>query len=211
MLVLFNLPFIIANLARHGSIDNWRYSYAFHVERELSIDTLLGVWSIWLGYPAIEVYAGYITLVLMAFVLFFRPSLPLAHKGAALCMTALLFNRVYSPQFHLWFIPFLIIAIASEPRARALIITALLVLLEVFNITIFPFLFVHLMDNSWGLVSKTNPFTAIASLLVVGRGMVLFVLICLLLAKKEPEHARGACGGGDLGHGTHAADRGAGP
>ncbi len=135
-----NAPFLIAAY-REGTVSNWLAPYLFHARRPLYWDTLLGVGQIWLGPLPWERHAGLWSLVLMVGAIVVKPSMPIEAKGVLICLAAVVFNRIYSTQFNLWFYPLLILAAlgASEARRNALLL--LMVLLDVLNVMVFPVTF----------------------------------------------------------------------
>jgi len=106
-----NLITAVFAYLQNGEIKNLLYPYLYHLKRPLYFDTLLGVWSIWYYTPLIEAFADKISLAFMLAVCLFKPRQSLEIKIILLCVAMLLFNRVYSTQFHLWFYPFLILFI----------------------------------------------------------------------------------------------------
>lgn len=80
-----------------------------------------------------------LSLGLVLFVLLARPAMRLEAKAVLVCLAGLAFNRFYSTQFHLWFYPFLIALVLTNPdllRARRLAVVA--VVLDVLNVFVYP-------------------------------------------------------------------------
>ncbi len=194
-----NLPFLLGALSATGSIENWTYPYFFHAERPLYWDTVLGVGQIWLGTLPWERYAGLWTLALMGLAVLVRPRLDLETKGVLVCLAAVVFNRIYSVQFNLWFYPLLILsALRRDERPRRQLL-AFLVLLDVLNVIVFPFAFtpaVAEMNGFWPLAARAQggPWTVVFSLAILVRALVVVALGAFLLSlpavdREEPENA----------------------
>jgi hypothetical protein len=153
--IAVNAPFVILSYALRGNLDAWAYPYRFHMQRPLYWDTLLGVGQLWLGPLSFEKYASLVSLVLLAAVLLARPAMSLEYKATLACIAGLVVNRVYSPQFHLWFYPLLLLGMAQEvgPAFRRLLATY--VTLDVLNVIVYPITFAHTM-----LEVQTKPYAA---------------------------------------------------
>lgn len=137
-----NLPFILMGYAKNGSADNWLATYLFHVQRPLFWDTVLGVIHLWWGVFEWEKYASLWSAGLMLFFLFFRPLQKFETKAILILVGALIFNRIYSTQFHLWFTPlwlFLMAQEKSEKQFKNLLF--LYIFLDVVNVLVYPFAF----------------------------------------------------------------------
>jgi hypothetical protein len=180
-----NLPFILVSLGLHGNIDQWWSTYAFHLNRPLYWDTLLGVGQMWWGTFDFEVYASYWTLALVCLALFLKPKMPVEAKGVLICIAAIIFNRVYSTQFHLWFYPFLILfAMQQTERVWKLLIGVFLVL-DMLNVFVYPFSFTYaLMEmKNFGLSSaaqRGGVWTVLFSLAIFMRTLVLAYLVFII-------------------------------
>lgn len=185
VLLLFNAPILITAYQRE-SLSTWWQTYAFHQNRPLYWDTLLGVWDIWFGYPWIELYAGYWSLALVFLVLLYRPTMPLAVKGALICMAGIVFNRVYSTQFHLWFYPLVLIFAAQLSRRALLGVLGTLVVLDLLNVTVYPFTFAKTLseiDTFAPLQARSlgGVWTVVFSSAICLRTVVLVFLAALLV------------------------------
>ncbi|HKU39862.1 MAG TPA: hypothetical protein VJR89_17000 [Polyangiales bacterium] len=176
-----NGPFLLGGLLAHGNIDNWLYTYTYHAERKLSADTVLGVGELWFGRLAFETYATYWSLALMLAAIVLRPLQPLAYKVVLVGIAAVLLNRIYSPQFNLWFYPFLLLIILEARPRRALWLIGLFALLDVLNVRVYPFDFTSALNE----IGKFRPYrgawkggeaTKLFSICVMLRFAVLLVL-----------------------------------
>lgn len=139
--LVINVPFIIMGLTEKGNFANWSATYLFHVKRALYWDTPLGVLTLWFGYIPFEHYASLFSLVLMFVFFFIKPKLDVIAKTIIITAAALVFNRAYSTQFHLWFIPLCLVYLGYTPRKSLMIF--LIVSLEVLNIFVYPFSFTY--------------------------------------------------------------------
>lgn len=145
-----NGPFLIAGWLLHGSVQHWLDTYLFHVERRLAPDTVLGVIALWIGPVSVERHAAWLSLGLAGLVLLTRRRMPLSTKFVLVCGALLLCNRVYSPQFHLWFLPFALLVAAQHTGAQRMLLVGLLGLVDVANIAIFPFLYAGVVAEVQG-------------------------------------------------------------
>jgi uncharacterized membrane protein len=107
--VAINLPFALINL------DGWAATYRFHSNRVGNFDS---IWN--LGFPSLD--SGTLNLLTAgltatAFVVALAVGwwrsrdtgvYPMLEVAAAMVAAFLLFNKVHSPQFTLWLLPFLV-------------------------------------------------------------------------------------------------------
>lgn len=182
-----NLPFLLGALG-NGTLSHWSDPYLFHARRPLYWDTLLGVGQIWLGALPWEQYAGAWSLVLMLAAVAVRPAMPLAQKGVLVLLAAVVFNRIYSTQFNLWFYPLLILAILGEEGARRRLLIALAVALDVLNVLVFPTTFTPAVAEMGGFFPFAardggGPATVAFSAVIVVRAMVVVALAACLLRR----------------------------
>jgi hypothetical protein len=188
-----NLPFVIAGLHRHDTLRMWTWPYEFHMRRPLYWDTVLGVLQMWLGDLPWERHAGTWSLGLMLLAIVLWPRQRLEAKAVLVCLAALVFNRVYSTQFHLWFYPFLLLEAAlSEPRRRFRLL-ALTAGLDVLNVVVYPLSFAlayREMQGFWSLSARQygGPGTALFSGAILLRAVGLVALAVLVLRDtRDPE------------------------
>lgn len=187
-----NVPFLLGALAATGSTHNWTYPYLFHAQRPLYWDTVLGVGQIWLGPLPWEQYAGIWTLALMVAVVLVRPGMGVETKGVLICLATVIFNRIYSCQFNLWFYPLLILTALRRPARERNTLAAMLVLLDLLNVIVFPFSFapaVAEMGGFWPFAAREQggPWTIIFSLAILVRALVIAVLAAYLLTRRDPD------------------------
>ena len=176
-----NLPFILLNYLRFGNVDNWLWTYVFHMRRPLYWDTLLGVGELWLGVLSWEKYAAYGSGLLVLATFLYRPRMAIEYKAVLSCVAALVCNRSYSTQFHLWFYPFLLLIACLEPKRQMVKYLALFVALDVTNILVYPFFFASSIQELHGFVPLGARFfgghqTILFSAAVCARSLFLIVL-----------------------------------
>ena len=184
------LPFLVPALAR-GTASFLLDPYLFHARRPLYWDTVLGVGQIWLGPLPWERHAGIWTLALMAACIVARPRLPLEAKGTLVCLAAVVFNRIYSTQFNLWFYPLLILFAVREPAERRRPILALFAALDLLNVLVFPTAFTPAVAEMGGFFPFAarqggGPWTVVFSAAIAVRALVVVALAAVLLRTPEP-------------------------
>jgi hypothetical protein len=185
--VMINAPFVIAAL-RDGDIAHWLAPYLFHARRPLYWDTLLGVGQIWLGPLPWERHAGVWSLALMLAAIAVRPALRIEPKGVLICLAAVFFNRIYSTQFNLWFYPLLVLAALDAAPARRRSLIALMAILDVLNVLVFPTTFTPAVAEMGGFFPFAardggGPWTVAFSWIIVARAVVIAALAAVLLRR----------------------------
>lgn len=180
-----NAPFLIAAW-REGTVYNWLAPYLFHARRPLYWDTLLGVGQIWLGPLTWERHAGLWSLGLMLAAVLVKPRMPIEVKGVLICLAAVLFNRIYSTQFNLWFYPLLILAAVEAGETRRSSLLLLLVLLDFLNVMVFPTTFTPAVAEMGGFFpfaarDAGGPWTIAFSWMIAARALVIVALGAVLL------------------------------
>jgi hypothetical protein len=187
-----NLPFILANLAIYGNIDNWLYPYRFHSNRAVAGDTILGLATMWFGELSVSDYSGLWTLGLVCAALVVKPRLRFEYRCLLICIAMLALNRIYSTQFNIWLYPFAILGAAYEGRERRLLLLSLLLGMDLVNVLVYPVLNVLI----WGELKSTGPLSAatnagiwtiIWSAAVVLRGTILIAMGVFVLRESSRE------------------------
>jgi hypothetical protein len=183
-----NLPFVALAWHRHHSLRHWLWPYRFHATRPLYWDTLLGVGQIWLGPLPFERYASLWSLGLIAAALVVRPRMRLEYKGTLVCIAAILVNRIHSTQFHLWFYPFLILGLMSEPAAVLRRVVPLVAAIDVLNVLVYPFAFAYAYSEMGGFEpfaarAAGGRWTAAFSIAIAARAL-LFAALALFLLRR---------------------------
>jgi hypothetical protein len=180
-----NVPFALGAYRETGSIANWLAPYVFHMRRPLYWDTLLGVGQIWLGPLPWERHAGLWSLGLMLLAVVIKPRMPIEDKGVLVCLAGVLFNRIYSTQFNLWFYPFLILAVLATGGRRRRDLVAVFVVLDVLNVIVYPFSFAGAVAEMGGFfpwsARESGPWTVVFSAAIALRTLAVTVLAALLL------------------------------
>ncbi len=183
--IVCNAPFMIGSIAKTGSLNNWLGTYTIHVNRGISMDTVLGVFKLWFGEMTLEGLANNITVFLITLAVVLRTNLKLEYKSVLIITAAIFCNRIYSPQFNLWFYPFLIFIIAQETKKRWLIFLGLYIAIDLVNITVFPFSFASAIIEMKGLapgLGKSGGFTTVIfSLSILLRAALLAAIFFLTL------------------------------
>jgi hypothetical protein len=157
----------------------------FHLRRPLYWDTLLGVGQIWLGPLPWERHAGLWSLGLMLLAVVIKPRMKIEDKGVLVCLAGVLFNRIYSTQFNLWFYPFLILGILASGGRRRRALVVVFVILDVLNVIVYPFSFAGAVAEMGGFfpwsARESGPWTVVFSAAIALRTLAVTVLAALLL------------------------------
>ena len=190
--VALNGPFAWLAWRRHGSFAALLAPWKFHMERPLYWDTLLGVGQIWLGPLPWERYGSWWTLGLVVLALLVVPRLRVEYKGVLLCIAAIVFNRIYSAQFHLWFYPFLLLGAITEDAGRRRKLLSVAAALDVLNVVVFPLSFTLCLEeiggfNPYAAMANGGFWTVVFSAAIVLRTVGLVALAGLLLRTPKPE------------------------
>jgi hypothetical protein len=146
----------------------------------------VGMAQLWLGYITWERWLAPAALLLLLLTLALRPSLPLTRKAVLLTIAMVICNRIYSPQFNLWFYPFLILHLLREPRRRMLTLVALYVVLDICNVLAYPFAFSRALDEMdsfsvFNAAERGGAWTILWSAAILLRCVVLIWLARLML------------------------------
>jgi hypothetical protein len=186
-----NVPFALMAYRETGSIANWLAPYVFHFRRPLYWDTLLGVGQIWLGPLPWERHAGLWSLGLMLMAVVVRPRMPIEYKGVLVCLAAVLFNRIYSTQFNLWFYPFLILGALADDEHRRRQMALAFVVLDVLNVIVYPISFAGAVSEMGGFfpwaARAGGPWTIAFSAAIALRTVVVAALAALILRRGRGE------------------------
>ena len=200
VLAAVNLPFLLLGWLERGSLDQWLATYSFHVRRHLYKDTVLGVVELWLGPFPPERWGSHLAGALVFLALWRGRRLPVERSAVLVCAASLLLNRVYSPQFHLWFYPFLLLAAASAPAREARWLLGLFLGLDLLNTLVYPAAFTLALPEVGGHLDagqgprSGGPWTVVFSLAVLARAALLLVLAGVLLRAPSPARGDAAVG-----------------
>lgn len=142
--LVINIPFIFLNITRYGSLEAWLSPFREQLNRFSYPDTIVGLINKFWPHIDVGIWPLVITIVVMSIVIALYRNINVIKKYILLCIAFLLFNTVYSPQFHLWFIPFMVLCLNEKPYTKITIIT-----LELLNIMIFPITFSWLWESAY--------------------------------------------------------------
>lgn len=193
-----NGPYLIGGLLAHGNVDHWIETYTFHANRRLGPDTVLGVFALWLGPSSIEHWASGFSMALAAVVLWTRRNMAFEPKFVLVCASLLVMNRVYSPQFNLWFMPFLLLTLAAQSGARRAWLAVPTLAIDFTTVAIFPFLYAIVVVElggglPWGgMAAVGGRFSELFTSAVFIRAFALLALMAGIYRVCGEEQARDA-------------------
>jgi hypothetical protein len=106
-----------------------------------------------------------------------------------LCISAIVFNRIYSAQFHLWFYPFLLLLAIDADDAARLRLIRLGIVLDLLNVAVFPLSFTLALAEMRGFepyaaVRSGAAFTVLFSAAIVARTVALVGLAAEILRSR---------------------------
>jgi len=108
--IAINLPFAVASPA------GWAATYRFHLERGPNIDSIWGLATASWSPERVGTVSTLLTVVTFAAVLAYAASrtrgeaaFPFLGASGALVVAFMLWNKVHSPQYVLWILPFLVL------------------------------------------------------------------------------------------------------
>ncbi len=184
-----NAPFALMDLHVHGSMQHFLYPYWFHAHRPLYWDTVLGVVTLWVGDLPFERAASLLSLLLMIAALAWRPSMRLEYKGTLVCLAALLLNRVYSPQFHLWFYPLILFGLALERGSAFRQLLAFFLVFDLLNFVVYPAVFPLVLERipmqAHAALLDHSIWTSVLTAAVIVRAVVIVAFAGFLLRRER--------------------------
>lgn len=179
--VALNGPFLLYGWLEDGSADAWLATYRFHLRRHLYWDTVLGVAQLWTGAIPWERHAAHLSGGLLLLAVFMGARRGIAVTAVLVGAATLVVNRVYSPQFHLWFAPFVLLLAAEAGARRARALLALFALVEVLNVVVYPLAFTRALLELGDFAvlaarERGGPWTIAFSVAVLARSAALAAL-----------------------------------
>jgi uncharacterized membrane protein len=118
-LSVFVIAFLAANLYfMVNNLSNWFYTYSFHVNRTANIDSIWGLISN--VFPSEVLYVNLISAGLFVFfyflVVYRKRDLDFFSLSFLLFLVFLIFNKIFSPQYLMWLLPFFVILFKSPNK-----------------------------------------------------------------------------------------------
>ncbi len=189
----FNVPFLALGWVERHSVYAMIAPYLFHQTRELYDDTLIAVVQSWIGPLPLQRWAGHLTGLGMLALCWITRDKPFAARAALIALAAMPFNRTYSPQFHLWFAPFVALVFAEAEGAPRWAVAWAWIALDVVSFLVYPITFTgRLAEKSGSPLAGIAPgtWTALFQTLVVLRVVAVLVLaVAVWRASREPAPA----------------------
>ena len=165
--IIVNIYFIIKNF------DGWLFFYTFNSLREPNPDSM---WGIIYRFSGIEIkLIGLISLVLFLilylFIIFYYRKKNIYYLGAASILLFLIFNKVFSPQYILWLLPFFILI----PKLNKISFYSLEISNLIVLFSILPWIFI---------IPKIDLFLNISQFFVIVRHIIMIYLVYFILKQQ---------------------------
>ncbi len=150
--VAMDVPYLLTCHLRGGNFTHWSASYTEQYGRWIGVDTLAGIIQMLSNVRFSSGFLFGVTLTLFLLIVFFRTKKSILSNYILYCFAFLLFNKAYSPQFHIWFLPFLLLCIPSDKhwglwRKAPMIGIPALFTLEAVNMLVYPLSFVWFLQD----------------------------------------------------------------
>lgn len=151
--VAMEVPFLLLNRLRGNDLSNWTGSYTVNYSFRTGADTLPGIIQILSDIRFSSGFLFGISLVFFLLVVLLHSKRNVPSNYVLYCLSFLLFNKIYSPQFHIWFVPFLLLCLPDKGYWRfwnkgpELGIPAILAF-EIVNMLVYPFSFTWFLQDA---------------------------------------------------------------
>ena len=172
MLLVFLSVFLILNgYFMLNSFDVWKMTYVFHSAREPNIDSIWGFSK--LGVNTTNVLSLALFLTFYAILVYNHKKYDLIALGFASLLLFLIFNKIFSPQYILWLLPFFVLSQNISKKA--------FYFLEAANMAVF------FSTIYWLVASKEHVFLAISNISTIARSIILaYVAFMVLKTTDQP-------------------------
>lgn len=169
MLIAFTAVFFILNLYfMMASFDTWKATFSFHGSREPNIDS---AWHFTgLSTITINLLSAGLFLLFYAIIFLNLKKRNIILLGFLSMLLFLLFNKIFSPQYILWLLPFFVLLNIGKKTFY---------LLESANIVVF------FSTLQWLLGSKDEVFLIILGIFTITRAILLAYLAFVILKPKD--------------------------
>ena len=163
---ILNIYFVI------NSFDVWKSTYLFHSLREPNIDS---IWALThLDIKTINFLAISLFLLSYLVLIFAHKKYDFISLSFMSLLLFLLFNKVFSPQYLLWLLPFFVL---YKPLPKTAFYS-----LEATNLAVF------FSTLYWVFASKEQVFLSISIIFVVARSVLLAYVLYLVLSRAHNQN-----------------------
>lgn len=168
IILMFLVTFLFLNLYFViNDFDMWKITYTFHGSRAPNIDS---IWALThLGIGTINIMSMLLFLIAYISLVSYHKKYDVISLSFASLLLFFLFNKVFSPQYMLWVLPFFVL---SQTIAIKVFYS-----LEFANIAVF------LLIQYWIFVSEGQIVLMGSILFIVMRGLLLAYLLYFILVK----------------------------
>lgn len=163
--LILNLYFIIY------SFDVWKITYLFHGLREPNMDS---IWSLTnLSTSTINMLSIVLFLIPYMVLIFFHRKYDLISLSLASIALFLVCNKIFSPQYIIWLLPFFAL---SQTMTRKMFYS-----LETANLVVF------FSISHWLLAAKEQVYLTISNISTIARSLILAYIVFAILKTKRLE------------------------
>ena len=147
-----DMPFLLLNYFRGTDFTHWTASYSEQYGRTVCVDTLAGMAQMLFDVTVSSKLIFGITLISFLLIVLLHNKKNVSSNYVLYCFSFLLFNKIYSPQFHIWFLPFLLLCLPAEGYWRfwnkgpEIGIPAIFIF-EIVNMLVYPFSFTWFLQD----------------------------------------------------------------
>ena len=165
--LILNLYFIIYGF------DVWKITYLFHGLREPNIDS---IWSLTnLNTGTVNMLSLVLFLASYLVLIFFHRKYDLISLSLASIALFLIVNKIFSPQYILWLLPFFAL---SQTMTRKVFYS-----LETANLVVF------FSTSYWIFASKEQVFWMVSNIFTIVRSLVLIYILYSVLVKRQTQES----------------------
>ena len=172
ILAVFVLAFLVINsFFIINNFDVWKFTFTFHSSRQPNIDSYWHLLN--LGTPAVNFLSFILIGLSYLLVIYFHKKYDFISLSFMAVLIFLIFNKIFSPQYMLWLLPFLVLIQPVKLLS--------FYLLEFANLGVF-FTGLYRILDSWQYLLPISTALAIARTII----LVYFLVAAIIRFRLEP-------------------------